>query len=230
MVHIYAVSITDFPEETVPRLLSIVTAEKKQRLLAFYHRDDLVRGLLADLLIRKIAAERFAVPAKSILFGTNTYGKPSLLDPCSRLHFNLSHAGSWVVCITAEHPVGIDIEKKQAIDLQIASQFFAKEECAFIEEEADSKRRLERFFHVWTAKESYIKAIGKGLFLPLDSFSTVKEGSVEGWREYEQGDWFFKTYALDDDYALTACAQTESFGERVDVVPLDSLIAYFHSN
>ncbi|MED4570427.1 4'-phosphopantetheinyl transferase superfamily protein [Brevibacillus agri] len=229
MVQIYAVNITDFPDESIPHLLSFVGEEKQLRLSAFYRREDCVRGLLADLLIRKIAAETFAVPVKNIRFGTNVYGKPSLQEPLDSLHYNLSHSGDWVVCITDDRAVGIDIEKKHAIDLQIARQFFAQEECEFIEAERDNERRQARFFTVWTAKESYIKAIGKGLSLPLHSFSTVREGTVEGWRVYDQEEWHFKTYVLDDEYTLTACAQNGQFCEQVEIVSLDTLLPYFLS-
>ncbi|GEB34853.1 4'-phosphopantetheinyl transferase family protein [Brevibacillus parabrevis] len=229
MMPIYAVSIADFSDDYIPHLLSFVAEDKKQRLGAFFRREDRVRGLLADLLIRKIAAETFAVSAKSISFGTNAYGKPSLQGPLNRLHYNLSHSGDWVVCITGDCTVGIDIEKKHQIDLQIARQFFAPEEYEYIEEEPDSERRQARFFAVWTAKESYIKAIGKGLSLPLNSFSTVSQGTVEGARVFEQARWHFKTYFLDDEYTLTACAPNDSFCETVEIVPMDTLVSYFLS-
>jgi len=66
-------------------------------------------------------------------------------------------------------PVGIDVEYMRAYDSGIAERFFHPGEyaraCRFAEE-----RRKERFYDLWTIKESYIKALGKGLSLALDSF------------------------------------------------------------
>ncbi|MCK6258777.1 4'-phosphopantetheinyl transferase superfamily protein [Fictibacillus sp. KIGAM418] len=227
MMQIYAVPIVGFPDRYFPHLLPFVTEERKQRLFTFSRREDCLRGLLAELLIRKIASDTFAVPVKSILFELTDFGKPSLKTPLNKLHYNISHSGNWVVCITDECTVGIDIEKKNAIDLQIARQFFAQEEYDYIEGNWDEQQKQERFFEVWTAKESYIKAIGKGLSIPLNSFSTVRQGNVEGLRVFEHENWYLKTYLLDSEYALTACSQSNKFCESVQIMPIDSLVSYF---
>ncbi|GED57741.1 4'-phosphopantetheinyl transferase superfamily protein [Brevibacillus formosus] len=226
-MQIYAVPISTLPDAYISHLLTFVTEEKKQRLSKFLHREDLIRGLLGDLLIRKIVSEKFAIPPKTILFSKNTFGKPYLYMPLNLLHFNISHSGKWIVCIIDEHPVGIDIERIHTVDLQIAKQFFAQEEYEFIENEQDALQRHSRFFKVWTAKESYVKAIGHGFSIPLNSFSTVRGGGVEGLRVYDHCNWYFKIFFLDDQYTLTACAQNDKFCETVEIIALNTFVQFF---
>jgi len=227
MIQIFAVPISNFPHTELDRLLSFVSEEKKQRLVRFLRREDLIRGLIGDLLVRKIVSETFVLPVKDIEFHTNEYGKPCLSTPMHSFHFNISHSGDWVVCATDGKPVGIDVERIQEIDLQIARHFFAPEEYEFIETATDKHQSRARFYTVWTAKESYIKAIGKGLSLPLNSFSTVRDGNVEGLRLFDQCTWYLKTYYLDDEYSLAACGQNSQFCETIMTISLETLITFF---
>jgi 4'-phosphopantetheinyl transferase len=73
--------------------------------------------------------------------------------------------------------VGIDVEKirPEAATDDIAARFFSEQEVkelSMIPDEA----RTEGFFRCWTRKEAYIKARGKGLQIPLRSFSVSVKG------------------------------------------------------
>lgn len=227
MVQIYAVAISNFPNTQLIPLLSCVSREKSEKLSRFHRQEDLIRGLIGDLLVRKVISETFAVPVKRMVFRTHTYGKPYLAMPNNSFHYNVSHSGEWVVCAIDDSPVGIDIEKIQPIQLEIPRRFFAPEEVEFIEKALSDVRRQERFFSVWTAKESYIKAIGQGLSHSLNNFSTVREGSVEGLRVFDHCQWYLNSYSLDDKYALTICRQNSRSCETIRVISLDTIIRYF---
>ena len=101
-------------------------------------------------------------------FSINKYGKPFLaISP--HLHYNISHAGHYVACAFSDEPIGIDIEIITPIDLKIAERFFAPNETTYIMESEETLR----FYEVWTKKESRIKFEGKGLHIPLPSFSVL---------------------------------------------------------
>jgi 4'-phosphopantetheinyl transferase len=77
-----------------------------------------------------------------------------------------------VLAITREHELGIDTEDTltRAPPLEIADRFFARGEVASLRA-LPPERQPARFFQYWTLKESYIKARGMGLSLPLDQFA-----------------------------------------------------------
>jgi len=83
------------------------------------------------------------------------------------VYFNMSHSGDYVACAVGLQPVGIDIEILRQVNLNIAHRFFHPDETTFLN---NSLNKTEDFFKLWTMKESYLKCIGKGLTLPLNSF------------------------------------------------------------
>ena len=96
-------------------------------------------------------------------------GKPYLKD-YPGVQFNLSHSGGWGVCALSKTAVGVDVEMVRPLRQQVAKRFFTP-----VEQEWLSKRPAEEFFRLWTRKESFTKALGKGLTLPLDSFSVLDD-------------------------------------------------------
>jgi 4'-phosphopantetheinyl transferase len=135
------------------------------------HRYRLTRALLRTTLSRyaDIAPERWT-------FTANTYGRPSISndsEAARRISFNLSHTRKLVVlAVTHDHELGIDTEDTatRSPPLEIADRFFAPDEVASLRA-LPAQQQLERFFQYWTLKESYIKARGMGLSLPLDQFA-----------------------------------------------------------
>lgn len=120
----------------------------------------LLTDTLAELGIRGAAAEE----------AVDENGKPCL-PRCPELHFSLSHSGSYAMCAAAEKPVGCDIQLAAPRSLRVAERYFTQEEQARILTQETEEARQEMFYRIWTLKESFVKCLGLGLRLPLDSFS-----------------------------------------------------------
>ena len=90
-----------------------------------------------------------------------------------------------VVCLVAEGgEVGVDVEPFERAEqiLKLAPDVFSVAERAQLEALQEAEK-LDRALSLWTLKESYIKARGKGLSLPLDKFSFLFRCRREsGWR------------------------------------------------
>lgn len=175
MLEAYILEIDKFLEKhAFERLLGYVTESKRDRIGRFHRPEDAQRSLLGDVLARYAICKRLGVKNGALAFGANEYGKPLLLEHAG-IHFNISHSGSWVACAVDDNPVGIDVELIQPIDFKIAERFFSKDEHAALLAQPD-EMKLTYFYMLWTLKESYIKAEGKGLGIPLDSFTMRIEG------------------------------------------------------
>lgn len=184
--------------------------------------EDAVRSLVGELLVKYAIGMMTNLPHHLIRFSVNAYGKP-FLDGNDAVCFNVSHAGDWVVCAIDADDVGIDVEKMQVIDFQIARQFFSAMEYMQLLASPPSLR-LDYFFDIWTLKESMIKADGRGLSLALDSFSILKQGSeMQLIAGGEMPNYHFFQYEIDPAYKLSLCAKTRHFPAHVTPVNINLL-------
>ena len=168
-------------------LLNMVSPEKRERINRFHFFRDARNTLIGDILVRKAICQRMGIDNEKLVFATNEYGKPFLLNN-PQIHFNISHTGNYVICAIDDQPIGIDIELIKSIDFKIAERFFTQDEKNYI---ISSPLALSEraFFEVWTKKESYIKWEGLGLSRPLTSFSVL---------DYEQPVQFHLVFENDE--------------------------------
>jgi 4'-phosphopantetheinyl transferase len=137
---------------------------------------DRFRFVFAHAVLRDVLSRYLARPPGDIQFGKNSFGKP-FLDQTNggrMLEFNLSHAGGLVLVGVCESGrVGIDVEEIRPMDdlSSIAESHYTPQECAFIFGQAQEDQ-LRAFLRCWTRKEAYVKALGKGLSIRLNSLET----------------------------------------------------------
>lgn len=156
--------------------------------------------LVSHLLLRTTLSRYSALLPNTWRFISNDHGKPRI-DPGAgpaELCFSLSHTkGLCAVAVTKKGEIGVDVEQadRPVRAGELGRRFFSPEENAALKKLPASRLR-EQFLLYWTLKEAYIKALGKGLSHPLDSFSLHLEGerpyriglsaekpqAPEGWR------------------------------------------------
>ena len=161
------------------KLSKLITEDKRTKIQKYRSYSDAQRSLLGDVLVRYSICQNNSLLNKNLRFDKNEYGKP-FLPEYPNIHHNISHAGNYVVCaISNTSPVGIDVEAIKTADMKIAERFFTNDEFYYIKEQPYNLQNI-CFYKIWTMKESYIKMIGKGLLIPLDSFSVLDEISTHG--------------------------------------------------
>lgn len=142
---------------------------EERRLRALNCRDDRTGAQLAcaGWLLQRVLEEA-GVPVKAQAFEKTPQGKPILRD-IPQVHFSLSHGGDWVLCAVSDRPVGVDVELPRCT-MEVARRFFCPEEVSVLEALAEDVQR-DALCRMWTAKEAFVKALGGGLALGLDSFT-----------------------------------------------------------
>ncbi|KAK4776508.1 hypothetical protein SAY86_005196 [Trapa natans] len=150
-------------------------------------------ALLARVLVRTTIARYQTdgyIDPRSLKFRKNIHGKPELEwdndDSGSRppVQFNISHTASLIACgVTNSSPIGVDIEKKdrkiQNNIISFARRYFTPNEVERLSSISDLNVQRQHFLKLWTLKEAYVKALGKGISaLPFSTF-TIKSRNFE---------------------------------------------------
>ncbi len=195
-------------------LLDDVPSPKKERILKFRRREDALRTLIGDRLLRQVLSEETGVPTAALALAEEESGKPVLAGR-DDLFFNISHSGSWVVCVTDDRPVGVDIEEVRSINLAVSRVWMSRDERKALQLTPEASRQA-LFYRLWTMKESYAKADGSGLRRRFDQFSVSE---LEARDEA-----FFKDYDVAPGYATAVCATHEAFADSIDRRPLEDLV------
>ncbi|XP_062160231.1 uncharacterized protein LOC133867469 [Alnus glutinosa] len=180
------------------------------------------RALLARALVRTTISRyqtNSQVHPRSLKFRKNIYGKPEVdwqdvddrhLPP---LHFNISHTSSLIACgVTVNSPIGIDVEEKQRKlknnILAFARRYFSPYEVELLTAISDPEFQRQELIKLWTLKEAYVKALGRGFSgAPFKTFTirfrTAMEGGIHlsGHRESEVFDIVVDSF--DDPKNLT---------------------------
>jgi 4'-phosphopantetheinyl transferase len=213
----------------LPGLRTLLSDDERCREQRFHFADDRQRHLVTRAMVRTVLSRYAAVAPADWVFSANAYGRPQIANAhgdAAGLCFNLSHTrGLIVLGVTRHGALGVDVEHLHArqVSMGIAGRFFSPGEAAELALTPPAQRQ-ERFFEYWTFKESYIKARGLGLSIPLDRFSfhypheRAVRLSVDPSLGDEAGRWAFWQFRLTHEHLLAVCAERQ--GPQAPVLAL----------
>ena len=196
----------------------LLSAAEKEQEPKFYFARDRRRYLVTRALVRTVLSRYAAVDPAAWVFSTNSYGRPEIANPEAAdagLSFNISHTHSLIALgVSRGRALGVDVENIRAreVSIDIADRYFAPPEVAVLTA-APSHEQQYRFFEYWTFKESYIKARGMGLSLPLDKFSfqypddRAVEIAIHPELADDPGRWQFWQFHPTPEYLMALCAE-----------------------
>lgn len=187
-VELYMLDITELMDEAVlSRHMEMAAGERREKAARLKSAADRARCIGAGILLARAyrhyqtlrgetaadggdgahdsalwaldADERELIAALPAL-GTDERGKPRFAGACEP-HFNLSHAGSRVVCAMASYEVGIDVERIRPCKDAVMKRCFTSEERKAVREAGGDADNV--FTALWTRKEALAKLSGEGL-------------------------------------------------------------------
>jgi 4'-phosphopantetheinyl transferase len=224
-------------EENFARSLAALSPEETARAERFHFEQHRRAFVLGRAALRALLASYLGMDPAAVQIVYGPQGKPALSptlkNASSSLRFNASHSGNLAAyAFTNGCEIGVDVERHRALpDFEnIARRFFSPEETAELLELSPNEK-TSGFFNCWTRKEAFIKAMGGGLSIPLDSFRvTLAPGAAAGMVSLGGNDdaarrWTLYDFSPAPEYAgaIAYPDQPRSI-QTVPVVSVDGLL------
>ncbi len=183
-VHVWRVPLDDVADAHFSILQKFLTSDEIDRANRYHLEKDRRRFITRRGLLRQTLADYMRTDPSLLGIRYNGFGKPYILPKSDQPapYFSVSHSGGLaLLAFAGNQQLGVDIELvKPLSDLEVvAQQFFAQGEIDVIRA-LPKDARVDAFYRCWTRKEAYIKGVGNGLSIPLDSFEvSLEEASAE---------------------------------------------------
>lgn len=129
-------------------------------------------GLLLDNMLME-----HGLRERDMEYATGDHGKP-LLRNHPELHFSLSHSGTLVACALGDEPMGVDVQTIVKLRRGLVEYTMSEAEIKRLDAMASIDEQELFFTQLWTLKESYVKATGRGLTHEFPAFDVTSEGEV----------------------------------------------------
>jgi 4'-phosphopantetheinyl transferase len=171
----------DKEEQYIDRLYP----DRQEKVRKLVHAKSRYVSMEAGFLLQETARAELGIKPEDIRIIRGENGKPTLAGHPD-FYFNISHSGEYVVMAYGSVPVGVDVEQLRDKENRVAKRCFTKEEFSYISQTGD--KCGERFFEIWTMKESYLKLTGQGISVPLNSF-LVDPVELSAYEKDEKDSW-----------------------------------------
>ncbi|MBT7950488.1 MAG: 4'-phosphopantetheinyl transferase superfamily protein [Gammaproteobacteria bacterium] len=214
----------DLPEEEVKRYALTLSEEERERAARFTFPDKYEEYVVSRGLLRRALAHVLKQAATDFQFEYTDSKKPYLSKKYGgqSISFNISHShGQALVAISLQRNIGVDIEKiRTDVEYEkLASRFFSEAEHKQLMQ-LPQDERARSFFAIWTRKEAFVKAIGKGIAFGLSEFDVNVEPQepplmlVTRWNPQDVSSWLMATIDSDPDYMATLATDGGDFQLR----------------
>jgi len=158
----------------VGELTQCLSDGERLRASRFVFERDRRRFIVGRARLRHLLASRLGVQPDAVELAYGPRGKPRLSRSFADadLCFNVSHTEDLAVyAFSSGREIGVDVEAvREMRDAdEIAARFFSRRENEAYRA-LDLRDKPLGFFNCWTRKEAFIKALGDGLYHPLNRF------------------------------------------------------------
>ena len=157
--------MTHCSEQTVARLLPLVSAQRREQALRYKHTFGQYCCLQSYKMLCELLTEWSRVHQLPInqqpIFLYNDYGAPYIEGGP---YFSISHCKRGIAVAVSENPIGIDIESIRTFSPDLMRKTMNEDEQLRITSSAIPEVEFIRF---WTQKEALLKLQGTGIISDL---------------------------------------------------------------
>lgn len=213
-VHLWRANL-QISSQQIKELTNSLSADEKTRAERFRFAQHRNRFIAARGFLRQILSSYLEIASQEIIFNYSDRGKPNLFN--NQLQFNISHSQDLALYgLINNYLIGIDVEYLRN-DLkcdQIATRFFSDRESQLIKS-FNKEQQTQSFFHLWTAKEAYLKATGEGLIGGLDTVeieikSTSEVKLLASGDGKTLDDWFLYSFIPHQNFIANLAINTKN--------------------
>lgn len=185
-VHLWRAKIAlDFKAKLESLLVfKLLNKEEQTRALRYQFAKDQIKFAFCRAWLREVLSLYLEESPQELQFFYGPQGKPYLKShlaakgSTSWLQFNLSHAEDRALLGVTRHvEVGVDLEKLKEKPQwpPLAKRYFSQEEISFLKKLPQAKQQAAGY-KIWTLKEAFSKAKGRGILKSLKSLVVLGEG------------------------------------------------------
>jgi 4'-phosphopantetheinyl transferase len=225
MITVFVVRLEEdnYTPEFMDILLQFLPAAGKTRVRDRLSNTSKLHTVAGELLARYSVGQYIGNPQQDIHLIFGDKGKPHIGN-LQNVHYNISHSGHYVVCAVAPYEIGIDVERVRKVNLRIAERFFSESEINDLMARCEEER-MNYFITLWTIKESYLKAIGRGLTQHLNSFTIINNGVSYLLTGNEEAEGYgIETHELSTEYMMAVCAPLPYSPSEIKYISLKDII------
>jgi 4'-phosphopantetheinyl transferase len=214
----------------------LLTEEEQQREKHFYYARDQHRFLITRAMVRTVLSLYATIAPNQWQFSRGLFGKPEIANEIAEareISFNITHTqGLIVLAVTYKNALGVDVENSSNKGnlSKICTRYFSEQEISAISN-LPKKLQADKFLQYWTLKESYLKARGAGLSIPLNqfSFNFIKDDHIEIWIDPRLNDtssrWRFWQFRPSPHHVGALCVENPAFNQNIvmkEFIPLQT--------
>ncbi|MBC8026978.1 MAG: 4'-phosphopantetheinyl transferase superfamily protein [Steroidobacteraceae bacterium] len=224
-IHVWISFERSLDEPVLRKLRPLLQPAELERVDKAYSEEVRLRFLAARAMQRTVLARYAGVDPTALRFVTGEHGKPALaaeFEPLG-LHFNVTHTEGLVgIAVSRHRDVGFDAENllERTTALKLARRYFTAEEARNLEA-LPLTEQPARFYSLWTLKEAWMKATGRGIAAGLDNaaFSLDDNHRVAGldFAACDASDWRFWQFTPTPEHILALALRAPGATRDVSV-------------
>jgi 4'-phosphopantetheinyl transferase len=152
--------------------LHLLNTQELERYQKYIYPKDRIKFLQRHYCLYQILHD---ISMSYLILEYNELGQPKLKNGNEILEISISSSENFFVIAVFNSIIGVDIQKEHplSLDPQLIAMILHPNELKLYKQNQKYTERLNYFYKVWTKKEAYTKALGKGLLIDFSSLDTT---------------------------------------------------------